>query len=91
MDLLYKSFIYLLWYNTIRKNRNKEKKSPVEILKENDFQNAEKIVMFQPIIVDKYVKDIVLIKKGGYFKVKAPRQSKQKQLDSKLRTVIVEP
>ena len=66
----------MLWYNTLRKNRGKGKKSPVEILKENGFKNAMKIAMLQPIIVDKYMKDIKLVKEGGYFKMKVPNPIK---------------
>jgi transposase len=71
-ELLYKSFVYMLWYNLLRKNRNKEKKSPADLLKINNFEKYENICMFQPIIVDKYIKDIKLVKQGGYFNMKAP-------------------
>ena len=68
---VYDYLIYTLWYNTLRKNRGKGKKSPVEILKGNGFKNAMKIAMFRPIIVDNYMKDITLIKEGGHLKMRA--------------------
>jgi len=66
-DLLAKAWCYMMWYNRSRKNRGKDNKSPLTILTENDHQNLDKLTTYPPIIVDRYVKDLELIKKGGYF------------------------
>jgi len=71
-DFLTKAWIYMMWYNRLRPNRNKGKKSPLEILKENGYKNLDKLTTLPPIITDHYVKDIELIKKGGYFKCASP-------------------
>jgi len=72
-DLLYKSWLYMMWYNGYRPNRNKGRKSPIEILRENGYTNIDRLATYQPIIVDDYVKDFELIKKGGYFKYASPK------------------
>jgi hypothetical protein len=68
----YKTNAYLMWYNIFRKNRNKGHKSPLMILKVHNIENAKKIVTIPPIFVDNYVKDIILIKQGGYLKWLSP-------------------
>ena len=64
-SMFYKTWFYMVWYNTIRPNRNKENKSPATILKEYGFSNIEKITTIHPIFVDKFVKNIELIKGNG--------------------------
>jgi transposase len=75
--LFLKAWLYMCWYNQKRKNRGKEKKSPAEILKDYNFNNIETLTSFPPIFVDKFIKDIELVKSGGYLKYVAPR-GKQK-------------
>jgi transposase len=71
--LFYKAWQYMIWYNTERPNRNKGRKSPLAILQEHNIHNAEMLTTFPPIFVDNYIKDIELVKKGGYFKWSALR------------------
>jgi len=70
---LYKANLYLLWYNVVRKNRNKNHSSPLTILKEHNINKYNMIASIPPIFVDNYVKDIILIKKGGYLKWLSPK------------------
>jgi hypothetical protein len=67
----------MIYYNTYRKNRNKDKKSPCQILEEHCERTKEKIMtkklcMFKPIVVDKYINDIDFGNGGGNFKWSAP-------------------
>jgi hypothetical protein len=78
--LLMKAWSYMIWYNCYRKNRNKEHKAPLTILKEYYLQVGEKekniklnkLMSFPPIIVDRYIKDIEVIKKVGELRWLAP-------------------
>ncbi|MCL2064886.1 MAG: hypothetical protein FWG98_11035 [Candidatus Cloacimonetes bacterium] len=67
-SFMQKAWMYMIYYNGFRKNRNKDNKSPIQILKEHNCKNLNRLVTFPPIIVDYYIKDIEMIKKGGEFK-----------------------
>ena len=54
-DFLIKSNSYLLYFNFLRKNSYKNYKTPVDILKENNFD--ERIAFIQPIIIDELYKN----------------------------------
>jgi len=56
-DLINKSWLFMMWYNGDRPNRNKGRKSPIEILREHGYTNLDRLASYQPIIVDDYVKD----------------------------------
>jgi transposase len=72
-ELLGKAWMYSIWYNNYRKNRNKENKSPYQLLKENNIKKAKTLTYAPPIIVDKYIKDIETVKKGVSFKWSPPK------------------
>ena len=67
-NLLLKSWLYMVWYNKSRKNRNKNHMAPAKILEKCNGLNVDKLVTIKPIFVDDYMKDHLEIKKGGYFK-----------------------
>ena len=81
--LLQKAWFYMMWYNCYRKNRNKGHKAPLTLLKEylcettqdEKMGNIDKIALFPPIIVDKYVDYINLIKEGGELKWLSPTRN----------------
>jgi len=75
-----KAWLYMIWYNCYRKNRNKNHKSPITIINEyfieanqrEKCKNINILVTFPPILVDSHVKDIELIKQGGELKWLSP-------------------
>jgi hypothetical protein len=67
-NLLLKSWFYMIWYNKLRKNRNKDNLPPAVILEKYNIKNIDYLVSTKPIFVDDYMKDIEKIKKGGYLK-----------------------
>jgi hypothetical protein len=79
---LKKAWVYMIWYNCYRKNRNKQNKSPLTILKEyfTSIEQPEKckglnrLLTYPPILVDNYIKDIELVKEGGYLKWLSPKK-----------------
>ena len=67
-DFLAQAWIYMTWYNTKRKNRNKDHKTPEMILTENKIKKNNYLTTSHPILVDNYMKDLEMVKKGGYLK-----------------------
>jgi hypothetical protein len=73
-----KLWVYITWYNLVRKNRNKQNKAPLTLIKEyyknnyKGYNNIDSLIKYPPIIVDGFVKDIELIKKGGEVKWLSP-------------------
>jgi len=65
---LLKVWKYMVWYNTLRKNRNKNKCSPAQILRENGVQNVDYLTTVKPIYLDIYCKNIILVKENVNFK-----------------------
>ena len=66
--LLLKSWFYMTWYNKLRKNRNKDHMSPADMMKSCEVENIDHLVTVRPIFVDDYMKDLEMIKEGGYLK-----------------------
>jgi transposase InsO family protein len=61
-----KAWMYMIYYNGFRKNRNKNNMSPLQILKEYGYANLNKLVTFPPIIVDDCIENIEEIKSGEF-------------------------
>ena len=64
----------MTWYNMFRKNLNKQHKQPRDILNEVNFEKTDYLLTSPPIFVDNYVKDLELVKGGGYLKWLSPKQ-----------------
>jgi len=64
--MLYKSWMYMVWYNKIRPNRNKNNMAPAQILKQYEEVDVDLITATPPVFVDHYIKDIEKIKNGTF-------------------------
>jgi transposase len=71
-DFMMQAWLYIIWYNTYRKNRNKNRMSPQEILREQKIQNFDILTSVPPILLDKYVDSLEWIKQGVYLKWSTP-------------------
>ena len=56
--MLYKTWMYRLWHNKIRPNRNKKNMTPAQIIEQCEGVNSDFITETPPILVDYYIKDI---------------------------------
>ena len=76
-----KVWFYMVWYNCYRKNRNKGHKSPLTII--NDYfteinqpeksKKMNKLLTSPPILVDKYIDILELVKGGGEVRWSPPK------------------
>ena len=76
-EFMFQSWSYMTWYNAIRKNRNKNRMSPAQILKENEVKKINFLTTCPPILVDKYIQNIKLIKMGVYLKWLATKKNQK--------------
>ena len=75
-----KVWLYMVWYNCNRKNRNKDNKTPLMIINEffnetnqsDKCKNLNKLLTSPPILVDKYINVLELVKGGGELRWSPP-------------------
>ena len=73
-DFMIKAFSYQVYFNRFRGNRNRENKTPLEILTKCKKMAWQSALDIQPIIVDRFYGHIERIKTGGYFYCVPPKK-----------------
>ena len=76
-DFLLKAFTYQIFFNRFRKNRNRDNKTPLQILQELGKKKWEATLDFPPFITDHHIKSVENIKQGGYFYGVSPNRRKE--------------
>lgn len=65
-ELLAKAYAYQIYFNCQRTNRYKNKKTPLDILKESNTMINACVLVFMPVILDKLI-DTLKPTEGGYY------------------------
>jgi hypothetical protein len=67
-SLKLKSWFYMVWYNKLRKNRNKGHMSPASMLKAEGCKSINKLITARPVFIDEYNGMDYIYKNSGYLK-----------------------
>ncbi|MDH5718003.1 MAG: hypothetical protein OEZ22_10240, partial [Spirochaetia bacterium] len=70
-DFMKKASSYVLFYNSLHKNRSKKKRTPWDIIQDRESTISRNILNFLPFRIDHYFENIP-IASGGYHPINSP-------------------